>query len=219
MLHPGRTAGELPQRHGSVAAFGCVAQLFDAVGGLPEEQIRRDGRAQDRDNERDVSLGELQVRHQQMDEGITPIDRHREEHDDIGEQRQTQQLEDPSDQLERPCNHQQRDGHSGDRGPHRCRPGMQEPHPRTDRDKVGSDVQGVRSDQHHQQHTDEHPRPTIEATGDELPEPLAGCKCRAVTDLLHGAHQREAHQRQPQQAEAILRPCLGVGRDARGVIV
>src|ERR1035441_7017309 len=38
------------------AALGFVAHLFEAVGALPEEQVRRDGRAEDGDQEPQVGL-------------------------------------------------------------------------------------------------------------------------------------------------------------------
>src|SRR4051812_30079530 len=51
------------------------------------------------------------------------------------------------------------------------------------------------------------------------PQALTGGQRGPVADLLHGCHEREGDPRRPQQGEALRGTRLGVGRDARGVVV
>jgi len=96
---------------------------------------------------------------------------------------------------------------------------LKEIHTRTDRKKVGGDVQGVRDDQQTDKSHHDVSRSIPEPHGRKLPEPLSGRERCAVANLLDGCHQRKREQGRPEQSESKTRPDLRVGRDPGGVIV
>ena len=58
-----------------------------------------------------------------------------------------------------------------------------------------------------------------EPAAQELAEPLARCQRCPIADLLQADRQRQGQQRRPEHRVAELRPGLGVGGDARRVVV
>jgi hypothetical protein len=69
----------VPQGSGLVTAFWVVAHLLEAVGALPEEQVRRDCGAEHGHQECNVVLVEFNLRYDGVEEDATPVVGH---HDD-----------------------------------------------------------------------------------------------------------------------------------------
>ena len=148
-----------------------------------------------------------------------PVDAHGEEHAQVGQQSQAQELEDAGDEVEGPAHHQ-----GGDEQPGRGRPqpggaGVEQVHARAHGHQVGGDVEGIGHDQSAQQHPDDDAARGAEAAGRQLAQVPARGQGGAVADLLHPGHEGQGEEGGPQHPEAELGPGLGVGGDAGGVVV
>ncbi len=89
------------ERFGLGAAFGFVAHFFEAMGALPEEQVRRDGCTQYRYQQCEVGVVELDMWDEGVGEDTGPLMRHKDCHDEVGQQRGAQHFEDERDPGER----------------------------------------------------------------------------------------------------------------------
>jgi hypothetical protein len=92
-------------------------------------------------------------------------------------------------------------------------------HARTDRDQVGGDIESVCHDEGDKQGAQDGSAGPTEPLDGQLAEPGAGGQSRTVTYLLDRHHQRPGEQGGPEQRQAVLGPGLGVGGDARRVVV
>ena len=209
-LERGR-APPLPQR----AATGR-AVLLHLLGGLPEEQIRRDGGAQDADQDREVVVGPLDPRQQGGPQHRRPVGASQEGGEDVGEQHQGEPLEGARDLPVRGPEQQGDDEGRVERRPHR---GGYPGHHRARRRhpaQVGPDVDDVGHDQERAgrpQHAArvavaDHARQTPAA---DHPEPRA--------HELHRGHEREGEQRGPEWRVPEGGARHRVGRDAGGIVV
>ena len=74
---------------------------------MPEEQVRRDGRAQHGDQQRQVGLVQLDMRDERVAQDTSPLMGDQDRHHQIGQQRGAQHLEGQRDAGEG-TQHQQR---------------------------------------------------------------------------------------------------------------
>ena len=219
LLAPGPLRALPPQGLCPGAAAGFVAHLFEAVGALPEEQVRRDSRAQHGDQEHQVGLVQLDMGDERVAQDTAPLVGDQDGHDEIGQERCAQQLE-----CERDAGEGAQDQQGGDEGarrqrPQPGRPGVQELHAGADGDQVGGDVEAVGHDEGAQQDGEDHPAGSLEVPHGQLAETCSGRQGGAVTDLLDRGHQRQCQQGGPQERQAVLGACLGVGGDPGRVVV
>ena len=209
-------------RSGVVAlcsALGFVAHLFEPVSALPEEQVRRDGRAQHGDEERQIGLAQLDVGNKGVAEDASPLMGDEDGDDEIREKCSAEHLEDERDAGEGAQHQQCRDEAARHQRPDPGRSGVEELHARADGDEVGGDVEAVGHDESDEEHGEDRSTGPVESLDGQLAEPCAGRKCRAVTDLLDRGHQRQGQQGGPQERQAVLGTGLGVGGDPGGIVV
>ncbi len=107
----------------------------------------------------------------------------------------------------------------GDNGPHGLRTGVQEVHASTNRHQVGGDVEGVGHDKQGDQEADDDAPPLGESNSNQLSEVLATRQSRSVADLLDRRHEGKRQQGHPKHRESESRAGLGVGGNARRVVV
>ncbi len=192
------------------------ADLFlHLLAGLPEEEVRRDGRAQKRDEDADVPGVEPDRRDQRSGQDAPDVGPCEQGGADVGKKGQGKPLEDPLDEAigaeDLEPDDPQADGHDED--------DRRDRHEQVDGRRDGSDVRpGVQRVGDHQ---GDHGR--IEGAGVVLPEHARQAPSAHQADLgahvLDGRHHRQHRERQPERREAVLRSGLGVGPDARGIVV
>jgi hypothetical protein len=138
--------------------------------------------------------------------------------DDVGEERQRQVFETAKDRRigEAELQHPDHERYRHEE-PHRLHVAAgQERSTCRDGAEVGSDVDRIRTEDQDDACTDQHRRELAPERGAEADARLQRDACAG---LLHGDHQREGEDGQPERPETKLAPGLGVGTDAGGVIV
>jgi hypothetical protein len=140
------------ERQGVVPRQVLRSQLLDAVSALPEEEIRGDARPEHGHDEGQVGRFETELLSREAAHDAGPVDLHREEHHDVGQQRHAQPLEDPFDVREGAQCHGEGDAATRHGRPERSRSGVQQMHPLADRHQVGREVEHVGTDQGNEEH-------------------------------------------------------------------
>jgi len=198
---------EVREAHPDIHVHGRIAQLgrrgatprrsrrptdldlfLDLFARLPEEEIRRDGRAEDRDERRHVRGFEAEGRHDRRAERLEQIRMDDEDVDDVREQREGQPLERIGDEPVAAEHLEDEDANrDGDNEPDGLDVGERVDRI-GDRSKVGPDIDRVRAEQEQYRAVEdgswivvpEHAGQTLTA---HQPEPRA--------DVLDRRHERE----------------------------
>jgi hypothetical protein len=154
-------------------ALGFVAHLLDPMQALPEEQVRRDRRAQHGHEESQVAAAAFQMRGERRRGDAAPVNVNYEQHHDVTDQRQAEQLEDTGHHVERASHYQNADSSSGDKGPDRGGPCVEQLHAGAHRNEIGSNVESVGDDQNTEQEGDYRVSPAPQAFGRKLTNSLS----------------------------------------------
>ena len=214
----GAAGGELLGRR--AAAFSQVASLrsllLDLLRRLPEKQIRRDRRAENRHQHREERSRPLDVRNQRGAERKPPVHVRDKRGQHIGEQHEREPLEHARDRAVRGPHQQHDDDDAVGRDGERDRRARDHPgglrhaaEIRRNVDHVGDDQQQAGSPQH----------PARIAPPDHAGETEASDNAEPGAHQLHGGHERERHDRRPQRQVAEAGAGHRVGRNARRVVV
>jgi len=140
-------------------------------------------------------------------------------HDEIGQERGAEDLEDERD-AGKGTQHEKRSYDSTrQQRPEPGRSGVEELHTRADGNEIGGNVEAVCHYEGDEEHREDRSTGPVKAPDGQLAEPCTRRKRRAVADLLDRGHQRQGQKGGPQEREAVLCPGLGVGGDPRGVVV
>jgi hypothetical protein len=113
-----------------------------------------------------------------------------DEYHEIGDEHERQRLEDAGDQRERATDDEQPETEPRKDRPQQRRTGVQKVHAVSDRDQIGGDVEDVGAD-HRDDERAKQPATLIETHRCQLAQRSTRGERRAITDLLHGRHERQ----------------------------
>ena len=206
------TFGRVRQRAGRRIGI----ELFDFLRRLPEKKIGADGRAENRDDHRQVFGRQREMRRHRVRRYFAPwnVDRQHQQH--IGQQRHCEPLE-----VAHVASVRQEDLQQQANGAERDRVHMR----RTADDEaqgiahcgdVGGDVDRVGDDEQSDDTVQHGPRKVL---ADVCRKAVAGDAADARADHLDPDHQRIREQHRPQRQEAELRTGLRVRGDPGRIVV
>ena len=180
-----RVGGSFPLLEGHMAFF---ALLLHFLGGLPEEQVGRNGGSEDSHERGPIFTRHFDMGDNRRAEHRGPIWLREEGGGDIGEQYQREPFEDSGDIGVGPPDQEGRDGHGVNRGPvHAPDSGHHLGYLRHAAE-VGSNVDGVGGDQ---QRAGAPQDPLRILVADYAGQSLAGHHAEPRAHHLHGGHQRK----------------------------
>ncbi len=179
-----------------------------------ELHVRRDRRADDRDEQQELDRREIERRRDQCRPDRAPVRVRQDRRRDVGDEHDDHRQEDPLDRAVARLEDQgpDRDGDDRDHDVARhtedleCRRG-----PGEFRDRVGE--VGQQQDRHR-----EGRRAHAEPVADQVRQSLAGDDAEAGRHLLDDGQDHDRDREEPQQVEAGLGADDAVGRDAAGVV-
>ena len=184
--------------------------------GLPEEEVRVDRRAKDGDHDADVRGVEADRREQTAAQDSRGIGMSEHSRHDVGEQRQGEPLENPGDLViardDLEHEHGGGDPDDEDRRPDRSK--------QTDGPRHRTDVGPGRDHVHDQQPDD---GPIEQRAGVMTPDRARQATTRDQRDPraeeLHGDHEGQREDREPERRKAERGARLGIGPDATRIVV
>ena len=190
--------------------------LFDLLRGLPEEQIRADGRAEDGDDRRPSGFAARHVDRQDIMKHLAPVRANVERRADVHEEDEGQPLEHAGEHRVAESDRRECDADAEKNHPYvRGEPGEQLGGIRH-AGEVGSDVHGIRAKE--RERRDEEYR-SGKAMAQRICQAASGHHADPGAHHLHRGHQRPGDDRCPQEPAAELRAGDGVRRDTGRIVV
>ena len=189
--------------------------LLDFLAGLPEEQVRRDRRAEEGDEDADIGRVEPDRRDQRARQDLDDVGPGEQGSRDVGKQGQGQPLEDLLDEAvaaeDLQPNDPQADRHDEDDRLDR--------HEQVDRCRDRADVRPRVQDVGDDEGDDGRIENAWVVLAEDARQALSGHQADLGAHVLDGRLHRQHREGRPERREAVLGAGLSVGPDARGIVV